>query len=63
MMNLAVTDQPGQAGPLGLFVILVLAVATAFLIRSMRQHLRRIPPTFQPPPERGTGEPPDHSDS
>jgi len=43
---LAATDQPGQAGPLGLFVILLLAVATVLLIRSMSRHLRRLPASF-----------------
>ncbi len=41
----------GQAGPLALLVILLLGVATALLIRSMNRHLRKVPPTFDPPAE------------
>lgn len=41
----------GKAGPFGLFLILILLVAVLLLGRSMRTHLRRIPPTFDPPPE------------
>ncbi len=59
MLILAATDQPGQAGPLGLFVIVLLAVATLLLVRSMRRHLRRIPSSFDPsgPASSGRGEP------
>jgi len=46
----AAKDQPAQAGPLGLFIIVLLGVALFFLIRSMNRHLRRVPPTFDPPP-------------
>ncbi|MGB9376581.1 MAG: hypothetical protein WCB04_03615 [Mycobacteriales bacterium] len=45
----AAPDQPAQAGPLGLFVILALGVVTVFLIRSMGRHLKRVPPSFDPP--------------
>jgi len=41
-------EQPAQAGPLGLFIILALAAVTVLLVRSMGRHLRRIPPTFDP---------------
>lgn len=46
---LAAQDQPGQAGPLGLFIILALGAVTVLLVRSMGRHLRRIPPSFEPP--------------
>lgn len=46
---LAAGDQSGQAGPLGLFIILALGAATVLLIRSMSRHLKRVPPTFDPP--------------
>lgn len=46
---LAAKDQPAQAGPLGLFVIVLLGVALFFLIRSMNRHLRRVPQSFDPP--------------
>jgi uncharacterized membrane protein YoaK (UPF0700 family) len=38
-----------QAGPLGLLVIALLAIAVFFLGRSMAKHLRRVPPSFDPP--------------
>lgn len=40
------------AGPLALLVIILLAVATVLLIRSMNARLRRLPPSFPEPPER-----------
>lgn len=48
----------GSAGPLGLLVVLLLAVATVLLIRNMNARLRRLPPSFDPPtpPEDGTDE-------
>jgi hypothetical protein len=45
----AVKEQPAQAGPLGLFIIILLGVATILLVRSMSKHLRRLPPSFDPP--------------
>lgn len=36
----------GLAGPLGLFVIVVLAIATVLLIRNMNARLRRLPDRF-----------------
>jgi hypothetical protein len=38
-----------KAGPLGLLVILLLGVATILLVRSMNRHLRKVPPSFDPP--------------
>ncbi len=49
---------PAQAGPLGLFVILLLGLATFLLIRSMNRHLRRIPPSFDAPESGKPAEPP-----
>jgi hypothetical protein len=49
--SVSAAAEPAQAGPLGLFVILLLGLATYFLIRSMNRHLRRVPPTFDPPAE------------
>ena len=46
---LGADDQPAQAGPLGLFIILALGAATVLLVRSMSRHLKRIPPSFDPP--------------
>ena len=39
------------AGLTGFLVVLVLAIAAVFLFRSMLRHLRRVPPTFEPPPD------------
>ncbi len=39
----------GKASPIGLVVILLLAVATVFLIRSMSKRIRRLPASFDPP--------------
>ena len=48
---LAVVEEPegpefGKASPLGLLVIIVLLVATAFLIRSMNSQLKKLPKNF-----------------
>ena len=40
----------GEASPVGLVVILLLGIATMFLIRSMTKRLRRLPASFDPPP-------------
>jgi F0F1-type ATP synthase assembly protein I len=39
----------GYAGPLGLLVVLLLGVATVFLIRSMNARIKRLPDTFEKP--------------
>jgi hypothetical protein len=36
----------GGSSPVGLVVILALAVALVFLIRSMNKHLRKVPASF-----------------
>ena len=48
-------NQPGGQGqefgsslPVALIVIILLLVATAFLIRSMAKHLKRVPASFDP---------------
>jgi hypothetical protein len=41
----------GYAGPLGLLVVLVLIVATVLLIRNMNSRLRRLPKSFDDPPD------------
>jgi hypothetical protein len=51
---LAATDDQlpedvGNAGPLGLLLIVVLLIAVALLVRSMSTHLKRIPPSFDTP--------------
>jgi hypothetical protein len=46
-----------QAGPLGLLVVILLAIATFVLIRSMSRHLRRVPASFDPDPPAPPAEP------
>ena len=41
----------GKASPIGLVVILLLLIATVFLVRSMTKHLRRVPASFDDEPE------------
>jgi hypothetical protein len=47
----------GKASPIGLVVILLLAVATVLLIRSMSKRIRRLPASFDPPEDPGSEEP------
>lgn len=44
--NFGNTRTGGLAGPMGLFLILVLATATVLLIRNMNARLRRLPDRF-----------------
>jgi hypothetical protein len=44
--NFGDTRSGSLAGPVGLVIILLLTVATIFLIRSMNVHLRRVPKSF-----------------
>ncbi len=56
--NFGDTMSDGIAGPVALLIILLLAVATVLLIRSMNKHLRRLPDSFPATPpavERGAG--------
>ncbi|ABP53403.1 hypothetical protein [Salinispora tropica] len=46
--NFGNTRTGGLAGPMGLFLILVLAIATVLLIRNMNARLRRLPAQFPP---------------
>ncbi len=39
-----------SAGPLGLLIVLLLAVATGLLIRNMNGRLKRLPKSFDEPP-------------
>ena len=47
------TGDGGLAGPIGLVLVLLIAVATVLLIRNMDRRLKRLPRSFPPPPERG----------
>lgn len=51
--NFGDTRTGGLAGPMGLFLIVLLATATVLLIRNMNARLRRLPDRFpqQPPPD------------
>ncbi|HEY3501399.1 MAG TPA: hypothetical protein VGN37_01285 [Actinocatenispora sp.] len=44
--NFGDTEAGGVAGPLGLVVIVLLAIATVLLIRNMNRRLRRLPERF-----------------
>jgi hypothetical protein len=47
-------DPPnGKAGPVALFVIVLLCIAAALLFRSMSRHLRQVPEDFAPPTAEG----------
>ncbi|ROT31529.1 hypothetical protein [Micromonospora sp. HM5-17] len=52
--NFGDTRAGGLAGPMGLFLIVLLAIATVLLIRNMNARLRRLPDRF---PHQGAGEP------
>jgi hypothetical protein len=55
--NFGDTRGGALAGPMGLFVIIVLAIATVLLVRNMNKRLRRLPSSFpEKAPEQGKGE-------
>jgi hypothetical protein len=47
--NFGDTRSGGLAGPMGLFVIVLLSIATVLLIRNMNKRLRRLPDSFADP--------------
>ena len=49
--NFGDTMSDGLAGPMGLLIIVLLAIATVFLIRNMNSRLRRLPERFPGPDE------------
>jgi hypothetical protein len=53
--NFGDTREGGLAGPLGMLFIVLLAIATVFLIRNMNARLRRLPDDFPPPGDSGHG--------
>ncbi|WP_406075094.1 hypothetical protein [Micromonospora sp. NBC_01638] len=53
--NFGDTRTGGLAGPMGLFLILLLATATILLIRNMNARLRRLPDRF--PQQTGPADP------
>jgi hypothetical protein len=44
--NFGDTRSGGLAGPMGLFIIVMLAIATVFLIRNMTARIKRLPAEF-----------------
>jgi hypothetical protein len=47
--NFGDTREGSVAGPLSLLIIVLLAIGTVLLIRSMNKHLKRIPESFSDP--------------
>ena len=54
--NFGDTRSGGLAGPMGLFIIVLMAIATVFLIRNMTARIRRLPAEF-PDNSDGRGSP------
>jgi hypothetical protein len=48
---LAADDGSRNPGPIPLFIVLLLAVVTALLIRNMTGRIKRLPPSFPDQPE------------
>jgi hypothetical protein len=44
--NFGDTRSGGLAGPMGLFIIVLLAIVTVFLIRNMTMRIKRLPDEF-----------------
>lgn len=47
--NFGDTRSGGLAGPMGLLIIVLLGIATVFLIRNMTARIRRLPAEFPDP--------------
>ena len=45
--NFGDTRSGGLAGPMGLFIIVLLSIATVLLIRNMNKRIRRLPDSFE----------------
>ena len=58
---LAVDADEVSAGPLGLLVIVLMIIATVFLIRNMNARLRRLPREFPEPQDDARPAPEDGS--
>ncbi|BAL86025.1 hypothetical protein AMIS_8050 [Actinoplanes missouriensis 431] len=50
--NFGDTRSGGLAGPMGLFLIVLMCVATVLLIRNMNKRIRRLPDSFSDAAER-----------
>ena len=60
LTTLAAEPDPAATGggPLGLLIIALLGIATVLLIRNMRTRLKKLPPSFDPPPAEDDPQPP-----
>jgi hypothetical protein len=47
--NFGDTRSGGLAGPMGLFIVVIMCIATVLLIRNMNKHVRQLPDSFQDP--------------
>jgi hypothetical protein len=50
--NFGDTRSGGLAGPMGLFIIVLLAIVTVLLIRNMAMRIKRLPAEFPDPAEK-----------
>lgn len=63
LLLLAVEEEDVRTGPIGLVIILLLLIATFFLIRNMNSRIKRLPESFDdlapgdPPPADEEGGP------
>ena len=55
----AVDPSSAGTGPFGLLIVLLMAVATVFLIRNMSRRLKRLPQEFPPPEQKPRPSDPD----
>lgn len=54
--NFGDTRSGGLAGPLGLFIVVLLAIAMVLLVRNMNARLKRLPKQFPPPSDSTHGQ-------
>ena len=54
--NFGDTRSGGLAGPTGLFIIVMMSIATVLLIRNMNKRLRRLPDSFETDDGKSTSE-------
>jgi hypothetical protein len=45
--NFGDTESGGLAGPMALFIVVIMCIATVLLIRNMNKRVRRLPDSFQ----------------
>jgi hypothetical protein len=57
LLLLAVEEEDVAAGPIGLLIVLLMLVATFFLIRNMNGRLKRLPREFPEQPDDPTRTP------